>query len=98
MPPSVADGRVVVEHLTPEAGTLGPPEAGEVVMSVLSPEGLSRDPQEIRDVVRRAPAGDEPLVILVEAAGYLREDQLAAVRGAAERAHRGVILRVLGDA
>jgi hypothetical protein len=98
MPPSVVDGRVVVEHLAAEAGALGPPEAGEVILSVLSPEALARDRREIRDVLRRAPDGDEPLVILVEAAEYLREDELAAVQDAAEGAHRRVIVRVLADA
>ena len=67
-------------------------------MSVLSPEGLTRDQQEVRDVIRRAAASAEPLVITVEAAEELRQDELAVVLDAAARAHRSVILRVMADA
>jgi len=99
LPPSIAGGGVVVERLPGAAGAdLGPPPAGEVVMSVLSPEALTRDRQQVADVLRRAPAGDEPLVILVQAAEELREDELAAVREAAGHARRPVILRVQADA
>jgi hypothetical protein len=92
-PPSIASGRVVVEHFAGE----GPPEGGDVVMSVLSPEALRSDSQLVRDVIGQAPAG-EPPVIIVEAAEYLREDELAAVLEAADSAQRPVILRVLADA
>jgi hypothetical protein len=37
-------------------------------------------------------------VIVVEAAEYLREDEIAAVLDAADRADRVVILRVMADA
>jgi hypothetical protein len=98
-PPGVASGRVALEHLAAGAdGRLGPPEAGEVVMSVLSPEALTRDQQEVRDVIRRAPDDAEPLVIIVEAAEELREDELAVVLDAAARAGRSVILRVMAGA
>jgi hypothetical protein len=98
-PPSVASGRVVLDHITPDAdGRLGPPEAGEIVMSVLSPEALIRERQQLRDVVRRAAAGDEPLVIIVQAAEELREDELAAVLAGAAHTRRPVILRVMADA
>ena len=41
-PPGIASGQVIVERLAPEAGgRLEPPEAGEIVMSVLSPEALT---------------------------------------------------------
>ena len=97
-PPSVVSGQVVLDHVPREAdGRLGPPEAGEVVMSVPSPEAL-REPAEIRDVIRQAPARHEPLVIIVEAAEELREEELAVVVDAAERAHRQVIIRVMADA
>ena len=92
-PPSVASGRVVVEHF----GAEGPPEAGEVVLSVLSPEAL-RDVQQIHDIIDEAPDEGEPLVIIVEAAEYLREDELAAVLYATDTTHRPVILRVLANA
>jgi hypothetical protein len=98
LPPSIANGEVIVERLEPEAdGSLEPPEAGEVIMSVLSPEAL-REQDEIRDVIDGAVAGEQALVILVEAAEYMREDELAVVLDAANRAHRVVILRVMADA
>jgi hypothetical protein len=98
-PPGVASGQVVVEPLVPEPdGRLGPLEAGEVVMSVLSPEGLARDQQEVRDVIRQAPDDAGPLVIVVEAAEELREDELAVVVDAAARARRDVVVRVMADA
>ena len=97
-PLSVTSGLVVLEHLAPgPGGRLGPPEGGEVVMSVLSPEGLTREPDEVHDVVGRVPGDHEPPVILIEAAEELREDELAVVLGAADRADRQVILRVLAD-
>ncbi len=99
LPPSVASGRVVLDHIAGQVGgRLGPPEAGKVVMSVLSPEALVREQQQVQDVIRRAAAGDEPLVIIVQAAEELREDELAVVLEAAARAHRLVILRVMADA
>jgi hypothetical protein len=98
-PPSVVSGRVVLDHVASEAdGRLGPPEAGEIVMSVLSPEALTRERQQVADVIRRAAAGDEPLVIIVQAAEELREDELAAVLAAAAHTHRRVILRIMADA
>jgi hypothetical protein len=94
-PPSVASGRAVIEPLAAEPdGRLGPPESGEVVMSVLSPEALTREQQQVRDVVRGAPDDAGPLVIIVEAAEELREDELAVVLDATARARRSVILRV----
>jgi len=98
-PPSVAAGRVVLDQVAAEPdGRLGPPEAGEVVMSVLSPEALARDQQEVRDVIRHAAPGAGPLVIVVQAAEELREDELAAVLDAAARARRDVVLRVIAGA
>lgn len=98
-PPSLASGRVVLDHVAPQAGgSLGLPEAGEVVFSVLSPEALTRERQQVRDVIRHAPAAGQPLVIIVEAAEELREDELSVVLDAARRTDRPVILRVLADA
>jgi hypothetical protein len=97
-PPSLVSGRIVLDHVEPEeSGRLGPPEAGEVIMSVLSPETLRREPEQVRDVIRNAPEESEPLVILVEAAEELREDELTVVADAAASAHRPVILRVMAD-
>lgn len=98
-PASVASGRAVLDRVTAEPdGRLGPPETGEVVMSVLSPEALTRDQQQVRDVIRRAAPGAGPLVIIVQAAEELREDELAAVLDAAGRARRDVVLRVMSGA
>ena len=98
-PPSVTSGRVALEHVAADVeGRLGPPQAGEVVMSVLSPEALIRDGQQVQDVVRHAADTDEPLVIIVQAAEELREDELAAALAAAAHTHRRVILRVMADA
>ena len=98
-PPSVQSGRVVLDHLPPdENGRLGPPPAGQVIMSVPSPEALKRDWQEISDTVGQTDTGDQPPVIIVEAAEYLREDEVAGVLDAADLADRTVIVRILADA
>jgi hypothetical protein len=98
-PPSVASGRVVLDQMAAEPdGRLGPTETGEVVMSVLSPEALTRDQQEVRDVIQHAAAGAGPLVIVVQAAEELREDELAVVVDAAARARRDVVVRVMAGA
>jgi len=98
-PPGVASGRVVLDHMVAGTdGRLGPPEAGEVVMSVLSPEALTRDQEQVRDVIQRAAEGAEPLVVIVQAAEELREDELAVVLDAATHARRDVILRVMAGA
>jgi len=97
-PQSVTDGDVVVvAGPTDAAGHLEPPAAGEVVMSLPSPEALAREADEVRRVLAHAGTGVEPLVVVVEAAEELREDELAAVLEAAEHATRAVILRVLRD-
>jgi hypothetical protein len=97
-PASLSSGRVVLDHVAAgEDGRLGPPEAGEIILSVLSPEALRREPELVRDVIRRAPAAGEPPVIIVETAEELREDELGVVADAADRSHRTVILRVLSD-
>jgi hypothetical protein len=96
--PSVADGTVVVEAgPTDERGNLEPPIAGEVVMSVPSPESLAREPDAVRRVIDGAGPGTEPLVVVVEAAEELREEELTAVLEAARRSSRAVILRIIRD-
>jgi hypothetical protein len=98
-PPSVVNGRVVLDHIETDVnGRLDPPPAGEVILSVPSPEALRRDRQELDDAIEQAVTGDEPLVIVVEAAEELREDELAVVLDAADRADRVVIIRVMTDA
>jgi hypothetical protein len=98
LPPSIKSGRVALDHIeADDLGRLSPPPAGEVVLTVLSPEALRRDPQVVRDAIAQADS-DQPPVIVVEAAEYLREDEIAAVLDAADRADRTVILRILTDA
>lgn len=97
-PASVASGEVVVEVGPADArGQLDPPAAGKVVLSVPSPEALVREAAEVRRVLAGAGAGAEPLVVVVEAAEELRDDELAAVLDAAAHAPRPVILRLLRE-
>ena len=97
--PSVASGEVVVTGGPIDAeGHLEPPAAGEVVLSVPSPEALAREAAEVRRVIAAAGKGVEPLVVEVEAAEELREDELAAILDAAGHTSRGVILRIMHDA
>jgi hypothetical protein len=99
-PPSIADGRIVLEHLPADAdGRLLPPaeSEGEVVMSVLSPEALRREAEQLRHVIGRAARDGRPLFVLVQAAEELREDELAAILDAAAHTGRVVMLRVLGS-
>jgi hypothetical protein len=98
-PPSVVSGEVVVTGGPTDAeGYLEPPAAGEVVLSVPSPEALAREAGEVRRVIAAAGTGVEPLVVEVEAAEELREDELAAILEAAGHTSRGVIVRIMHDA
>ncbi len=81
--------------LTDVEGNLEPPSAGEVVLSVPSPETLAREPDEVHRVIADAGTGVEPLVLVVEAAEELREEELAVVFEAAGHAPRAVILRII---
>jgi hypothetical protein len=95
-PTAVTDGRAVVESLDPDAnGDLLPPRAGEIILTVPSPEALRREPAEILRVVTEAAADGDPLVVLVEGAEYLRDNQLDPVLSAAAQTDRLLILRVL---
>jgi hypothetical protein len=96
---AVASGEAVVEAGPTDAeGNLEAPAAGEVVLSVPSPEALRHEAAEVRRVVEHAGTGTEPLLLVIEAAEELREDELAAVLQAAEHASRPVILRIVGNA
>jgi hypothetical protein len=98
-PQSVAGGEVVVEVGPTDAqGQLEAPAAGQVVLSVPSPEALEREAAEVQRVIGQAGTGVEPLVVVVEAAEELREDELAAVLDAASHTSRAVILRIIRDA
>jgi len=97
-PASVASGDVVVEAGPTDAlGHLEAPAAGQVVLSVLSPEALEREATEVRRVIRHAGTGTEPLVVVVEAAEELRAEELAAILDAASHTSRPVILRIVRD-
>jgi hypothetical protein len=96
-PPSVAAGRVVVERVPADAeGRILPPAAGEEVLSVLSPEAL-READQVRRVIGQAADSGGPLVVIVQVAEELREEELATVLAAAARARRPVLLTVLGS-
>jgi hypothetical protein len=98
VPQSVASGDVVIDHAPADShGHLESGGPGEVVLSVPSPKGLTRDADEVRRVIAGAGSGVDPLVVVVEAADELRGDELAVVVEAADHASRPVILRVLRD-
>jgi hypothetical protein len=93
-PPS--GGEVVIERgPTDEEGVLEPPVAGQVVLSVPSPEALRRQGDDVHRLIDGAGTSTEPIVVVVEAAEALREDELSAVVDAARHARRAVILRVI---
>lgn len=96
-PPSLATA-AVERGPTDEQGLLEPPVAGQVVLAVPSPEGLRREADTVGRLIDEAGTGNEPIVVVVEVAEELREDELAVVVSAAERARRPVILRVIRNA
>jgi hypothetical protein len=97
-PPSLASGEVVVIGGPTDAqGNLEASAAGDVVLSVPSPEALAREAGEVRRVIGQAGTGVEPLVVVVEAAEELREDELGTVLEAAGHTSRAVILRIIRD-
>jgi hypothetical protein len=96
---SIATGAVVVElGPTDAAGNLEPSTVGQVVLSVPSPEALARQADEVHRVITHAGEGTEPLIVEVEAAEELREEELTAVLEAASHTTRAVILRIIRDA
>jgi hypothetical protein len=98
-PQSVASGDIVVEAgPTDDDGHLEQLAAGQVVLSLPSPEALQREAEEVRRVIGQAGTGVEPLVVVLEAAEELREEELAAILDAASHTPRAVILRIVGDA
>jgi hypothetical protein len=98
-PQSVASGDVVVEVGPTDAeGRLVPPAAGQVVLSLPSPEALEREADEVRRVIGKAGTGVEPLVGVLETAEQWREHELATIIDAAGHTSRAVILRIIGDA
>jgi len=96
-PPAGLTGAEVVIEAGPtdEEGVLEPPTAGQVVLSLPSPEALVRQAQTVREVVERAGTSVEPIVVVIEAADELRDEELSVALEAAERAPRPVILRIV---
>jgi len=97
--PAIAAGEVVVTAGPTDAdGRLEAAAAGQIVLSVPSPEALAREPETVRRVIGQAGTGTEPLVVVVEAAEELRAEELGAVLEAAGHTDRAVILRIIIDA
>jgi hypothetical protein len=98
LPADVASGEVVIDHGPADSqGHLEAGGPGEVVLSLPSPEGLAREADEVHRVIAGAGSGVEPLVVVIEAAEELREDELGAVVDAARHSSRPVIVRILRD-
>lgn len=99
-PPAAARGDAVVVQVgaADEQGNLEPPRAGEVVITLPAPEALHRQAGDLRRVLDLAGTGTEPLVIVIEAAEELLDEELAPLVAAAERAPRPVILRIIHPA
>jgi hypothetical protein len=97
-PAAVTEGEIVVEIGPTDAeGALEAEVGGEVVLSVPAPEAFGRDPDGLHRVLTQAGTGTEPLVVVVEAADELTDADLGLVLGAARRAPRPVILRIVRD-
>jgi hypothetical protein len=97
-PPSVAAGDVYVEIGPADAeGKLEPPGAGQVLLALPSPEGLEREADTVRRVIGQAGTGVEPIVVVIDVAEELREEELTGLVTAAAHTERGVILRIIGD-
>lgn len=95
-PAAVAAGEAIVEHgPVDDKGVLEPPAAGRVVLTVPSPEALGRESDQVRRVLTHRASGEGPLVVVVEDAEELRDEELAPIVEAARRAKPPVILRVI---
>jgi hypothetical protein len=98
-PRSVAGGEVVVQVGPTDAhGRLEASAAGQVVLSLPSPEALKREAGEVRRAIGQSGTGVEPLIVAVEAAEQLREEELDVLLDAARHSSRAVILRIIRDA
>jgi hypothetical protein len=95
-PPSVLTSTDVLVQTAPTDGEGNLEEmAGQVVLSVPSPEELARHAEGVERVLRDAGTGTAPLVIVVEAAEEFEAAEVKPVVDAARRALRPVILRVI---
>jgi hypothetical protein len=94
-PPTLNAGDVLIQSApTDDQGNLEA-MAGDVVLSVPSPEELAHHAQDLGRVLRQAGTGTSPLVVVVGAAEELEDEQAARLVDAARHAPRPVILRVL---
>jgi hypothetical protein len=94
--PPPAGERIVLDVAAADSSGQ-PPSAGTVVLALPSPEGLLRERDALRRTIAQAGQVDEPLIVLLEAASELREDELRAALEAADRTERAVMLVVLRD-
>lgn len=95
---AIARGEVAVEAgPTDEQGNLEAAAAGQVVLSVPSPEALRRQAEDLRRVIEDAGTGSEPLVVSVAVAEELREQEIEVLLQAAGHSRRPVILRIERD-
>ncbi len=78
-----------------QEGRIPAPLAGQVVLTVPSPETLPREAEEIRRVIDGEPDEIEPAIVIVEEAEFLRAEEVAPVLEASRRSPRSVILRVI---
>lgn len=92
-----APAGVVIHHAPADSRGHLEGGSGQVVLSVPSPEALTRDADELRRAVTGAGSSPEPLVIVVEAAEELRDDELSVVLEAGGRTSRPLILRIMRD-
>jgi hypothetical protein len=98
-PRSVASGDVVVQLGPTDArGHLEAPSAGQVVLSVPSPEALEREAGDVRRAIGQSGTGVEPLTVVIEAAEQIRDEELDVLVDAARRSSRAVIVRIIRDA
>jgi hypothetical protein len=98
-PDRLAGDEVAIEVGEVDAeGNLEASAAGEVVLSVPAPESLSREADEVRRVIAESGTGEAPLIVVVEAAEELTDEELAPLLDAAGRTSRPVILRLIRNA
>lgn len=94
-PASLNADDVVVQAGRTDAHGVLEETAGEVVLALPGPQELGRQGSELPRVLNRAGAGAAPLVVVIEAAEELREEEAAPLVSAARDASRPVILRII---
>ena len=97
-PPSVQRGDVVIQHATTDSeGRLEAIEAGQVLLTLPSPEAIEREADKVHRVIAQAGTSVEPIVLVLETGEELTESQLQVVLKAAAHTKRAVIVRVIAD-